>query len=209
MKGNAQSYSRVLFRKSSNPFANALKSPRTSKDIVVFTCAVKARKQMRNGILRQALGVCLVERSSIGEEAQAKAFVRSMIQDFPNVGAKKWLPTSVMVVSGLSAGIELGLMLVNVGAGVVTLKICGADVPPPGPALMTVMEAGPTMAKSAAGMSAVNVVPLTKVGANGVAPRSAAELLRKLVPVSVIVVLGLPAGAERGDGHERWLRART
>ena len=111
---------------------------------------------------------------------------------------RKCAPVSVMVVSELPTNVKFGLMLVSVGTGLVTVKVCGAEVPPPGPGVTTEIDAGPIVARSAAGTTAVNVVPLTKVVASGAPPKSTVELLRKLVPVRVIVVSGLSAGAEFG-----------
>jgi hypothetical protein len=91
---------------------------------------------------------------------------------------RKPVPVSVMVVSEVKAGAEFGLMLVSVGAGLLMVKVCGAEVPPPGPGVTTVIAGVAAVVKSAAGITAVSVVPLTKVVASGVVPKSTVELLR-------------------------------
>jgi len=62
--------------------------------------------------------------------------------------------------------------------------------------LTTVIAALLPAASSAAGMTAVNCVGLTKVVVMGIALKSAVDVLTKLVPVRVMVVLGLPAGTD-------------
>ena len=105
------------------------------------------------------------------------------------------VPVRVTVVSGLPAGAVLGLRLVSVGAGLVTANVCGADVPP---ASATVTGRLPPAARAAAGMTAVSCVGLTKVVATGVPLKLTAAALVNPVPVRVIVVSGLPAGAVFG-----------
>ena len=59
--------------------------------------------------------------------------------------------------------VKAGLMLVSVGAGLLTVSVCAAEVPPPGAAFTTVIDSVPAVVESKAGMTAVNWVELTKV----------------------------------------------
>ena len=144
-------------------------------------------------VVRSAAGMTAVNVVSLTKVVASGVASKSAVELL-----RKPSPVSVMVVSELPTNVKFGLMLVSVGTGLVTVKICGAEVPPPGPGVTTVIDAGPIVVRSAAGIKAVNVVPLTKVVASGVAPKSAVDVLRKSVPVSVMVVSGLPANAEFG-----------
>jgi len=107
-------------------------------------------------------------------------------------------PVRVTVVLGLPTGTEVGLMLVNTGRGLMIVKVCGADVPPPGVGVTTVMMAVPTAARSAAGITAVSWVVFTKVVVRAVVLKSTVAPFTKPLPVRVRVVLGLPKGTEVG-----------
>src|SRR5271166_2542875 len=102
------------------------------------------------------------------------------------------------MVVALPAVAAFGLMLVRVGTGLLMVKVCAPEVPPPGPAVTTVTGSVPAVVRSAAGMMAVSWVALTKVVARAVPLKSAVELDTKLVPVSVMVVFGAPTVAEVG-----------
>ena len=60
------------------------------------------------------------------------------------------VPVKVTVVSGLPVGIVFGETEVNVGTGLLIVKVRGLEVPPPGAGLDTVIEAVPAVAMSAA-----------------------------------------------------------
>ena len=110
----------------------------------------------------------------------------------------KLIPVSVMVVFGAPTVAEVGLMPVSVGIGLLMVKVCAVDVPPPGPGVTTVMDAAPAVVRSLAGMTAVSCVALTKLVVNAAPLKSATDELTKLIPVSVMVVFGAPAVAELG-----------
>src|ERR1700742_4452590 len=77
--------------------------------------------------------------------------------------ATKLVPVSVMVVLPLPASALFGLTLERVGAGLLMVKLCEPDVPPPGPALTTVIGSVPAVVRSAVGMMAVSNVGLLYV----------------------------------------------
>jgi hypothetical protein len=52
---------------------------------------------------------------------------------------KKFVPLMVMVVSAEPVRMLLGLVLVIAGDGAATAMLAGADIPPPGEALLTVI----------------------------------------------------------------------
>ena len=72
----------------------------------------------------------------------------------------KFVPVRVMLVAPAPAVVELGLILVRVGAGFVaaglTVNVFAAEVPPPGAAVTTVMLSLAAVVRSEAGMVAVN-----------------------------------------------------
>src|SRR5216683_1020825 len=84
------------------------------------------------------------------------------------------------------------------GAAAMTANVRGAEVPPPGAGVTTVMESVPAAVRSDAGMTAVSCVPPLKVVGMAVPLKSAVEPETKLVPVRVTVVFGLPSVAELG-----------
>jgi len=103
-----------------------------------------------------------------------------------------------MVVSGLPAVSVVGLMLVRVGTGLLNANVCGADVPPPGAELTTVIAVVPTAADAACGRIAVNCVELTNVVVRLVVPENTLEPLTKPVPVKVMVASGPPITSDVG-----------
>jgi hypothetical protein len=72
-------------------------------------------------------------------------------------------PVAVNVKPGPPTVAELGLMLDKAGTGLLTVKVCGLDVPPPGAGLKTVTATVPVDAMSEAVMAAVKVEPVTNV----------------------------------------------
>jgi hypothetical protein len=68
----------------------------------------------------------------------------------------KLLPMSVSVNPALPATTLLGEMLESEGAGLLTVRVSGADVPPPGAAVKTVIAKLAPIATSEAGIAAVN-----------------------------------------------------
>lgn len=57
----------------------------------------------------------------------------------------------------------VGLMLVNVGAGILTVKVCPVDIPPPGPLLVTEKLRAPSSAPALIVMFAVKLSELCTV----------------------------------------------
>ena len=74
----------------------------------------------------------------------------------------------------------------------VMVKVRGAEVPPPGAGVATVIGSVVAVVRSLAGIVAVNCVALTNVVVSAVPLKSAVEPLTKLVPVSVMVVSACP-----------------
>ena len=108
----------------------------------------------------------------------------------------KFVPVSVMGVSGSPAVADVWLRLVSVGAGLLTVNVSVFDVPPPGLALTTVIGNMPAVVRSAAGTTTSNSVALTNVVETAVPLKSAVEVLTKFVPVSVMGVSGSPTVAD-------------
>ena len=99
---------------------------------------------------------------------------------------------------GPPAVVDVGLMLVNAGAGLLMVKVRLPDVPPPGAVLMAEIGNVPPVAISAAAMAAVSFVLLTKVVVRSLPFQRTFEVLTKLVPVTVSVKPSPPAVAEVG-----------
>jgi len=100
--------------------------------------------------------------------------------------ATKLVPVSV-IVTPVPTVVLVGLIAVNVGAGLLTVKVCADVVPPPGGGLVTVTLTGPAVTTSAAGTVTCSDVAVCMVGVNTLAPKFTVELATKLVPVSVKV----------------------
>ena len=71
----------------------------------------------------------------------------------------KSLPVTVSENAEAPSVADDGLIVANTGAGLLTgagsiVKVCGAEVPPPGPGLNTVTDAVPALAISAAVIAA-------------------------------------------------------
>jgi hypothetical protein len=97
------------------------------------------------------------------------------------------VPVRVSVNVEAPAVTKVGEMEVSVGAGLLMLKVCAEEVPPPGVGLKTVTEAVPDAAMSEAGTVAVSEVALTNVVASAMPFQFTTELLTKFVPLRVIV----------------------
>ena len=109
------------------------------------------------------------------------------------------VPLTVSVKLLPKAKTGFGEMLEMVGTGLLTAKLSVSETPPPGPGLATLIESSLAVARSEAGMAAVNRVPLTNV-VGRVAPFTrTTEVLTKLLPVSVSVNPPLPAMTLVGD----------
>jgi hypothetical protein len=87
---------------------------------------------------------------------------------------------------------------VMIGGGSLIVNVKGADIPPPGVGLDTVITAVPAALTSAAVIAARKVILETKVVARAVPFHCTVEDDTKFVPVTVNVKLGSPANAEFG-----------
>jgi hypothetical protein len=110
----------------------------------------------------------------------------------------KLVPFTVKVNEPLPAVVEVGLIEVMVGTGLLMLKVTAFDVPPPGAGFTTVTDAVPALAIRAAGTVAVSCVALTNVVVSAVPFQFTVEPETKLVPFTVNVNCAPPAVAEVG-----------
>jgi len=85
------------------------------------------------------------------------------------------------------------------GTGLSMVNVLGAEAPPPGAGLVTVILAVPGVAMSAAVIRAVSSVLLTKVVDAGAPFQSTTEVLIKLVPFTVSVNMAPPTVALAGE----------
>src|SRR5438445_10634520 len=128
----------------------------------------------------------------------------------------EWFPSPQSIVAVKSDAVDPGLASVNVAitplkvvpstsvgeltlavkAASVTVKVCGAEVPPPGPGLETVRDRLVSSARLAAGIVVCNCVLLKNVVAIGAPLSLTIEVLIKFVPLTMIVRAALPSGAE-------------
>ena len=107
--------------------------------------------------------------------------------------ALKFVPLTVRVKAGPAAVLLVGLILVMVGDGLLTVNVRELEVPPPGVGLKTVMLKVPPTAISVDVICAVSVVLLTKVVVRSLPLKRTIELLLKLDPVAVKVKEEPPA----------------
>src|SRR6267143_5645078 len=112
---------------------------------------------------------------------------------------RKLAPFTVRVNASPPANALPGDRLLRVGAGLLTGKVCAAEVPPPGAGVTTVTEAVPVAARSAAGIAAVSCVALTKVVVRAAPFHCTVAPFTKPLPVSVSVKPAPPTIALDGD----------
>jgi len=110
----------------------------------------------------------------------------------------KLVPFTVNVNPPLPAVVELGLIEVVVGTGLLIVNVTELDVPPPGLGFTTVTDAVPAVATFAAGTIAVSCVEETNVVVRAEPFQFTFELEMKLVPITVKVNWALPAMVELG-----------
>ena len=113
----------------------------------------------------------------------------------------KLVPFTVKMKSALPAAIQVGLIEVVVGTGLLIVNVTEFDVPPPGAGFTTVTDAVPTVATFAAGTIAVSWVEETNVVVKGEPFQltvEAGEVETKLVPFTVKVNWPLPAMVDVG-----------
>src|SRR5205823_3111959 len=111
----------------------------------------------------------------------------------------KLLPFRVRVKAAPPTVALEGESDVSIGAGLFTVNVCAAEVPPPGAGVMTVTEAVAVAAMSAAGIAAVSCVALTKVVVRAAPFHCTLAPLTKPLPVSVSVKPAPPTIALAGD----------
>src|SRR5258705_498422 len=94
----------------------------------------------------------------------------------------KLVPVAVRVKAAAPAVALVGVTEVSVGAGLLIVKVCALEVPPPGVGEKTVTAAVPAVATSAAVMAAVSWGLVTKVGVRLGPFQRRTEPLVKVVP---------------------------
>jgi hypothetical protein len=110
-------------------------------------------------------------------------------------------PVSVSKNPALPAVVEVEESAVSAGVGfcgVVTVNVCGEDVPPPGAGVTTVTGTIPAVAISVAGTTAVISPAETKVVTSGTPFQSTTEEAEKSEPAAVNVNCELPAVDDAG-----------
>ena len=110
----------------------------------------------------------------------------------------KLVPFTVKVNWALPAVVEVGLIDVVVGTGLLTVNVCEFEVPPPGLGFTTVTGAVPAAATFAAGTVAMSCVEETNVVVRATPFQLTFELAMKLLPFTVKVNWALPAMVELG-----------
>ncbi len=108
-------------------------------------------------------------------------------------------PLTVSVNPALPAVTLLGEILDKDGTGLLTASASADEVPPPGAALVTLMDRVPGDAMSPAGIVAVSCVPLTKVVLRLEPFTCTTDPFTKLEPFTVNVKAPLPATVVAGD----------
>jgi hypothetical protein len=109
------------------------------------------------------------------------------------------LPFNVKVNAALPAVTLVGVILVKVGCGLLTVRVTAVDVPPPGEGLNTVTEMVPAEAMSLAGIAAVSWVLLLNVVLRFEPFTRTTDPDTKLVPFTVSVNAALPAVTVLGE----------
>jgi len=113
--------------------------------------------------------------------------------------ALKFVPVTVRVNCAPPAVVEVGEILVVVGTGFLTVKVCAPDVPPPGAGFTTVMESVPPTVMSPAGMVTLIVVLEINVVVSATPLKSMVDDALKFVPVTVRVKDEPPAVVDVGE----------
>ena len=124
----------------------ALEAPPPGAGLTTVTLAVPGAVTSEAGTLAVN---CVLE---------TKVVVRAVPFQLMVASLTKLVPVAVRVNWPLPAAIELGEMLVSVGAGLLMVKVKALEVPPPGAGLTTVTLAVPALAIRLAGTLAVNWV---------------------------------------------------
>jgi hypothetical protein len=135
---------------------------------------------------------------TVSDEDDTKVVTRGLPFTLTVDDATKFEPVIVMVKFVPPTVVEAGEIPAVTGMGFVIVKICAAEVPPPGAGFTTVIEAVPAAAMSAAGIMAVMDELEMKVVASGMPFQYTTEELTKFAPEIVRVKLLLPAAVEVG-----------
>jgi hypothetical protein len=98
---------------------------------------------------------------------ETKLVARGVAFHFTVEPETKLVPFTVKVKSALPPVVQVGLIEVVVGTGLLIVNVCGLDVPPPGLGFTTVTDAVPAVATFAAGTMAVSLVEETNVVTRG------------------------------------------
>jgi hypothetical protein len=132
---------------------------------------------------------------------ETKVVVRAEPFQFTFDVETKFVPLTVRVNWALPAVVELGLIEVVVGTGLLIVNVCAFDVPPGPPppgGFTTVTCAVPLVATSVLGTTAVSCVEETKVVARAEPFQFTFDVEMKFVPFTVRVNWVLPAVVELG-----------
>jgi hypothetical protein len=131
--------------------------------------------------------------------ALTKVVVLALPLNFTAEVDTKPVPFTVRVNAAPPAVAPFGDSEVIVGAGLLIVKVCAPEVPPPGAGLVTVTFTGPAVAMSAAVIEAVTCVALTNVVVLAAPLKFTAEEALKFVPFTVSVNAAPPAIALVGE----------
>jgi len=129
---------------------------------------------------------------------EIKLVVSAVPFQFTAEVATKLLPFTVKVKSALPTVVQVGLIDVVVGTGLLIVNVTEFDVPPAGGGLTTVMDAVPAVATFAAGTIAVSLIEDTNVVVRTEPFQLTVEVETNLVPFTVKVNCALPAVVEVG-----------
>jgi len=113
--------------------------------------------------------------------------------------ALKLVPLTVNTKSASPASLFVGEILVSVGTGLLTVRLTGFELPPPGSELKTVIGKSPFATTSAAVICAVICVELTRVLGRSLPLKRTTELALKLVPLTVNTKAASPANLVVGE----------
>ena len=105
----------------------------------------------------------------------------------------KFVPFTVRVKAASPKFLLAGERVVVVGTGLLTVRVCAFDVPPPGAGFVTVIGNVPAEAISAALIEAVTWVELTNVVVRAEPLKFTTEFETKFVPFAVSVNAAAPA----------------
>lgn len=137
---------------------------------------------------------------AFNSEAETKVVARGLPFQSTVELLRNALPLAISVKEGPPASVELGLMLLRTGVGLVMVKVrASVELTP---FCLTVMLTVPGAAMSAAGTEAVSWLTETKVVVKGVPFHSTTAEETKALPLTVRVKAGPQAGVEAGERLE-------